>query len=99
MEMAYEVKAGQGSAFVNRNKTEAWHADYQGEILLPDGTLHYLDVKHGLTKAGDNWFAVKIGKEKQPKPQTDNPYAQDNKPTLKAVAKPSFANNDDDVPF
>jgi hypothetical protein len=101
--MAYEVRAGQGSAFVNRNKTEAWHADYQGEIMLPDGTLHYLDVKHGLTKAGDNWFAVKIGKEKIAKAQADNPYAQDNtatvKPVLKAVTKPSFANNDDDVPF
>ena len=101
--MAYEVRAGQGSAFVNRNKTEAWHADYQGEIMLPDGTLHYLDVKHGLTKAGDNWFAVKIGKEKIVKAQADNPYTQDNtatvKPVLKAVAKPSFANNDDDIPF
>jgi hypothetical protein len=100
--MAYEVRAGQGSAFVNRNKTEAWHADYQGEIMLPNGDIHYLDVKHGHTKAGDNWFAVKIGKQKQPKQQQqqqDNPYAQDNKPALKAVVKPSFANNDDDVPF
>jgi hypothetical protein len=97
--MAYEVRAGQGSAFVNRNKTEAWHADYQGEIMLPDGTLHYLDVKHGHTKAGDNWFAVKIGKQKQPKQQTDNPYAQDTKPVLKAVTTPSFVSNDDDVPF
>jgi len=101
--MAYEVKAGQGSAFVNRNKTEAWHADYQGEIMLPDGTLHYLDIKHGLTKAGDNWFAVKIGKEKQPKQQQDNPYAQEGKlinmEALRLKPKPSFANNDDDVPF
>jgi hypothetical protein len=101
--MAYEVRAGQGSAFVNRNKTEAWHADYQGEIMLPDGTLHYLDVKHGLTKAGDNWFSVKIGKQKQPKQQQDNPFAQEGKlvnmEALRLKPKPSFANNDDDVPF
>jgi hypothetical protein len=101
--MAYEVRAGQGSAFVNRNKTEEWHAPYQGEIMLPDGTVHYLDVKPALTKAGENWFSVKIGKQKIVKAQADNPYAQDNnavvKPALKAVTKPSFANNDDDVPF
>lgn len=97
--MAYEQRAGQGSAFVNRNKTEDWHAPYQGEIMLPNGDVHYLDVKPALTKAGENWFSVKIGKQKIVKAQADNPHAQDNKPALKAVAKPSFANNNDDVPF
>jgi hypothetical protein len=101
--MPYEVRAGQGSAFVNRNKTEDWHAPYQGEIMLPNGDIHYLDIKPALTKAGENWFAVKIGKQKQPKQQHINPYAQDDKPvdikTLRLDVKPSFANNDNDVPF
>lgn len=65
--MAYEMRAGQGTAFKNKDKTEDWHAPYRGEIMLPDGTLYYLDVKPGTTKAGDPWFAVKIGKPKQPK--------------------------------
>jgi|TARA_R110000868_G_scaffold409287_1_gene694504 hypothetical protein len=98
--MAYEVRAGQGSAFVNKNKTEDWHAPYQGEVMLPNGDIHYLDIKPAKTKAGENWFAIKIGKQKQPK-QTDNPYAN-NTATVKPVSKPvvnqSF-NNDDDIPF
>ena len=90
--MAYEVRAGQGSAFVNRNKTEDWHAPYQGEVMLPDGSIHYLDIKPATTKAGDPWFAIKIGKQKQPK--QDNPYEQ-----AKPITSPSFVSNDEDLPF
>ena len=95
--MAYEVRAGQGSAFVNKNKTEDWHAPYQGEVMLPNGDIHYLDIKPAKTKAGENWFAIKIGKQKQPRPQQE--YPQDNQTKLVTVAKPSFNNNDDDIPF
>ena len=35
--MAYELKPGQGKAFVNKTKTEDWHAPYSGEVVLPDG--------------------------------------------------------------
>jgi len=90
--MAYEVRAGQGSAFVNKNKTEDWHAPYQGEVMLPNGDIHYLDIKPAKTKAGENWFAIKIGKQKQPK--QDNAYEQ-----AKPITSPSFVSNDEDLPF
>ena len=63
----YELRPGQGSAFKNKNKTEDWHPAYKGEVMLPDGTLHWIDIKPGKTKAGEHWFAIKIGAPKQPK--------------------------------
>lgn len=64
--MAYEMRAGQGSAFKNDKKTEDWHAPYRGRIMLPDGAIHWLDVTPKKTAAGENWFAVKVGKPVQP---------------------------------
>ena len=83
--MAYEVKPGQGSAFVNKNKTEDWHAQYSGEVVLPDGSLHYLEITPGKTQAGEHWFRVKIGKPKQAKPAVAAPVAQ--------------VSEDSDIPF
>ena len=100
--MAYEQRAGQGSAFVNKEKTEDWHWPYKGDILLPDGKRHFLDVKPTKTSAGEWMFQIKIGKEKQPKPQTDNTFEQNNTPVAKPVLKPvvnPLMNNDDDIPF
>ena len=90
--MAYEVKPGQGSAFTNKNKTEDWHPPYSGEIILPNGDVHYLNVKPGKTKAGENWFAVTIGKPKVKREdnQGDNP---------KATVTPIFKSEDSDIPF
>jgi hypothetical protein len=59
--MAYEMKAGQGSAFKNDKKTEDWHPPYKGKIMLPDGSVHWLDVTPKKTNAGDTWVSVKIG--------------------------------------
>lgn len=59
--MAYEMRAGQGSAFKNENKTEDWHPAYKGKVMLPDGSTHWLDITPKKTKAGDTWIAVKIG--------------------------------------
>ena len=90
--MAYEVKPGQGSAFVNKNKTEDWHPPYTGEIMLPDGTMHYLNIKPGKTKAGEHWFSITIGKPKAKKPDNQ----QDNQ---KATVTPIFKSEDSDIPF
>ena len=59
--MAYEMKPGQGSAFKNENKTEDWHPAYKGKVMLPDGTVHWLDVTPKKGKAGETFVAVKIG--------------------------------------
>ena len=63
--MAYEMKAGQGSAFPNESKTEDWHADYRGRIMLPDGKTHWIDVSMKTSKDGKKYVALKVGKEVQ----------------------------------
>ena len=86
----YELRPSQGKAFKNKDKTEDWHPDYQGEILLPDGSLHWLDISPAKTQAGEWWFKVKIGKPKQPKVKATGMVLDQPK---------SFTVNDDDVPF
>lgn len=106
----YELRPGQGSAFKNKNKTEDWHPAYKGEVMLPDGTLHWIDIKPGKTKAGEYWFGIKIGAPKQPRQDQQQaqgmvldsakPFAAPAAP----IAKPTPAANavaamDDDIPF
>jgi len=63
--MAYEMKPGQGSAFKNDKKTEDWHPAYKGKVMLPDGSVHWLDVTPKKTANGDTWVAVKVGNKVQ----------------------------------
>lgn len=60
--MAYEMKAGYGSAFTNDQKKEDWHADLRGKIMLPDGAVHFLDLYKKQDKNGKDWFSVRVGK-------------------------------------
>jgi hypothetical protein len=62
--MAYEKKPGQGSAWKNKDKKEDWHAAYRGDVMLPNGDIHYLDITPKKTQAGETYIAVKIGKQK-----------------------------------
>jgi hypothetical protein len=91
--MAYEMRPGQGTAFLNKEKQEDWHADFRGEILLPDGSLHYLDIRQGKTKAGDPWYSVKIGRPKMPKP-TEHSQSKAN-----GYQPGSMDNLKDDIPW
>jgi hypothetical protein len=86
--MAYELKPGQGKAFVNKNKVEDWHAPYSGEVILPDGATHFLEITPGKTSAGEWWFRVKVGKPKAAKPVEAT-----------AAAAPVMASDDSDIPF
>jgi hypothetical protein len=104
----FELRPGQGSAFKNKDKTEDWHADYKGELLLPDGTLHWIDVQPGKTRAGEWYFKIKLGKPKQPKQtgQQQGMVLDQPKPFAPAtpIARPTPAANavvamDDDIPF
>lgn len=61
----YEMRPGQGSAFKNDKKTEDWHPAYKGKVMLPDGSLHWLDITPKKTKAGDTWISVKVGNQIQ----------------------------------
>jgi len=105
----YELKPGQGSAFKNKDKTEEWHADYKGELLLPDGTLHWIDIQPGKTRAGEWWFKIKLGKPKQPKQtgqaqgmvlDSAKPFAAPAAPAAKPTpAANAVADMDSDIPF
>mgnify|MGYP003660853739 CR=1 FL=1 len=95
--MAYEMRPGQGTAFKNKNKTEDWHPAYRGEVMLPDGSLHWLDIKPGKTKAGDHWFAVKIGALKMGNPAGVTMPPIDSHSAAKGNA--FVADSDDDIPF
>jgi hypothetical protein len=95
--MPYEQRPGQGSAFKNKNKTLDWHPEYKGDITLPDGSLHWLDVKVGKTKAGDYWFSIKIGNQKMGVPAAPTMRPIDAHSQAKGNA--FIADNDDDIPF
>jgi hypothetical protein len=94
--MAYEMRAGQGSAFKNRDRKEDWHADFRGKVMLPDGSVHYLDVWVKKTKAGDDWVSVKVGNQTQadvPKASThDQQKSNGYQPQAMGELK-------DDIPF
>lgn len=62
--MKYNHKPNNGSAFINKDKKEDWHSDFKGDIMLPDGKLYFLDITKSVTQAGEDFFKVKIGKEK-----------------------------------
>ena len=60
-ENKYEPKPGNGSAWVNDRKTEDWHADYRGKILLPDGSEHWVDVWDKQKASGEGFRTIRIG--------------------------------------
>ena len=95
-EKKYEKRPGDGAAFVNVDKTEDWHFPYTGEIMLPDGTTHYVNIKPGKTKAGQHWFQIKIGKAKNKREDNQGDNSVDNP---KATVTPIFKSNDSDIPF
>jgi hypothetical protein len=99
--MAYEMKPGQGSAFPNDKKTEDWHADFRGKVMLPDGKTHWLDITNRKTKDGKTYVTVKIG---NPTQQQGDVYSAAHKPFPaqdqhnKAKAN-GFVDLDEDIPF
>jgi hypothetical protein len=91
-EKKYEKRPGDGSVFVNKEKTEDWHFPYSGEIILPNGDVHFVNLRPGKTSAGEWWFQLKIGQAKNKKPDNQ----QDNQ---KATVTPIFKSEDSDIPF
>jgi hypothetical protein len=72
----WETKINRGSANKNNKKTEDWHADFTGQIRLPDGKLHRLNVFPKVSAAGNPWYEVSLGKEidEAAKPATANAF-------------------------
>lgn len=70
----------------NDRKTEDWHADYRGTLIMDDGAEYYLDAKLRDGKSG-KFFSGKV----KPKAETKGP----DRPAVKS----SPFELDDEIPF
>jgi hypothetical protein len=86
-----EPKPCSGVLFKNDRKTKETHADYNGTLILEDGTECWLNawVKHGKTKT----FMSLSFKPKEPRQQAQKPKAAQ-EPERETPAK-----DGDDIPF
>ena len=83
----YEHKPGRGSAFPNEKKVEDWHATHRGKLMLPDGTLHWVDV---WVKPWQNTDKVEL--------RIGNPVKV-GEPTYSGVKAAPGVINDEEIPF
>jgi len=96
-ENKYEPKPGNGSAWINDRKTEDWHADYRGKILLPDGTEHWVDVWDKQKQDGEGFRTIRIG---NPVAQTNTGQAPvHNTQSTNTIMAESINEIEDDLPF
>jgi hypothetical protein len=72
--MAYTPKPGSGTLFKNDRKEAETDRDYNGSIVLPDGTEHWLSgwLKTS-QKTGQRFLSVAIGKPKAEKIDRSRP--------------------------
>lgn len=90
-----ELNENEGKLFVNNDKTEDWHGDYTGQILLPDGTRCYINLWQNVGKAsGNTWFKVKVG---NPVKKSANTAPQ--APVQNNVQADNIMDLEDDMPF
>ena len=93
-----ERKPGSGFLFVRENREKEWMSQWSGDIMLPDGTLHFIDAwtrkKDGSkmqTRDGGKMIRLQIGAEKagsKPRPKPE--------PEKEPAPQDDF---DDDIPF
>jgi hypothetical protein len=89
----YKRKPGTGSLFKNDRKTEDWHADWRGKILLPDGTEHYIDMYSNKSQRdGTEYYGIRIGNPVA-NTNTGQGAVQNNQPAGEIMAE------EDDLPF
>ena len=60
--MAFEHRPGQGTLFVNNKKRpDKKDPDYDGRIMLPDGSLHWFKAWKKQDSTGQAFFSCQIG--------------------------------------
>ena len=90
-----ELKENEGKLFINNDKTEDWHGDYQGQVLLPDGTRCYINLYENVAQSsGNKWYKIKIG---NPVKQSTN--TQPSAPVQNNVQANNIMDTEDDLPF
>lgn len=61
--MEYQMKPGQGSLFKNTSMREGKKdANLTGKIMLPDGSVHYLNAWTNTKKDGEKWISISVGR-------------------------------------
>jgi hypothetical protein len=91
----FDLKDGNGTAFTNKKRSEEKHPTHTGEIKI-NGKLHWLDIWVKKTKAGDNYFSIRIGNEKKPKSENNDDYQR---PVMDNTKAGGYVDLDDSVPF
>lgn len=92
----YKPQPGTGSVFKNDRKQEEWHADWNGKILLPDGTEHYIDVYDNVSKSGQEYRRVRIGR---PVANQGGQAPVQNTQSANTAPAQNIQSLDDDLPF
>ncbi len=91
----YKPQPGTGSVFKNDRKTEDWHADWNGKILLPDGSEHYVDIYDNVGKSGTEYRRIRIGRAVA----NQGGQAPVQNTQSAAPAQANVQDLDDDLPF
>jgi len=93
---SWEDKPGEGYAHPAKNKTQDWHDDYAGQIIIPadavPGERYWMSVKDGVSQnSGNPYRRIKLGNKVQASNETSAPT-----PAPKAETVDDFK---DDIPF
>jgi len=59
MAQQFEQKDNDGAAFPVESKTEDWHDDYSGKIMV-EGSMYWLGVRDMKSKAGKPYLKLKV---------------------------------------
>ena len=93
-----ELQVGDMKLFTNRKKTNDKQPDFQGQAMLPDGTLVYASAwKNTAQSSGQDWFKIKFGDPVRDQQDAPRP-TQNNDQTHQPVAE-SIETISDDIPF
>ena len=85
--MAYEKKPNQTALFKNDTKTETWHADYKGSVMVDEPGDYFVNLIRKTSSKGNVYLDLKLVKMK---PKGEYQQSQ----------KTNDANNvDDEIPF
>ena len=83
---AYQMRAGQGSLFKNKDKTTDKHPNLKGRVMLPNGEIRWVSAWTKTTEAGEKWMSLSVGDICQPQ------GGQQSAPVARVAV-------DDDIPF
>lgn len=90
--MAFETKPGSGALFQNKNKKQDNHPDYQGDVVLPDGTKYELAGWKKTSQRGDTFLSLKVSVPREVlEPAQQQPR--------QAPPRSTQLDLDDDIPF